>query len=67
MVEAKIANPDKFCLNLMGDGAFRMDGSRNFRRGTPITTVLLNNGAMSTYEGTSLIGPVSKRNMVFLL
>ena len=27
----------------------------------PITTVLLNNGAMSTYEGTSLIGPVSKR------
>ena len=64
MVGAKIAHPDKFCLNLMGDGAFGMSGldlETSVRAELPITTVLLNNGAMSTYEGTSLIGPVSKK------
>ena len=65
MVGAKIAYPDKFCLNLMGDGAFGMSGldlETSVRAELPITTVLLNNGAMSTYEGTSLIGPVSKKD-----
>ena len=65
MVGAKIAHPDKFCLNLMGDGAFGMSGldlETSVRAELPITTVLLNNGAMSTYEGTSLIGPVSKKD-----
>ena len=64
MVGAKIAHPDKFCLNLMGDGAFGMSGldlETSVRAELPITTVLLNNGAMSTYEGTSQIGPVSKK------
>ena len=64
MVGAKMAHPDKFCLNLMGDGAFGMSGldlETSVRAELPITTVLLNNGAMSTYEGTSLIGPVSKK------
>ena len=64
MIGAKIAHPDKFCLNLMGDGAFGMSGldlETSVRAELPITTVLLNNGAMSTYEGTSLIGPVSKK------
>ena len=54
MIGAKLANPDKFCLNLMGDGAFGMSGmdiETASRSGTAITTVLLNNGGMSTYPG----------------
>jgi acetolactate synthase-1/2/3 large subunit len=54
MIGAKIANPDKFCLNLMGDGAFGMSGTdleTAVRSGTAITTVLLNNGGMATYPG----------------
>ena len=64
MIGAKMSHPEKFCLNLMGDGAFGMSGldlETSVRAELPITTVLLNNGAMSTYEGTSLIGPVSKK------
>ena len=64
IIGAKMAHPEKFCLNLMGDGAFGMSGldlETSVRAELPITTVLLNNGAMSTYEGTSLIGPVSKK------
>ncbi|HIG43448.1 MAG TPA: thiamine pyrophosphate-requiring protein [Gammaproteobacteria bacterium] len=54
MIGAKIANPDKFCLNLMGDGAFGMSGldiETASRSGFAITTVLLNNGGMATYPG----------------
>ena len=42
-------------MNLMGDGAFGMSGSRHrdqsARAGIPITTVVLNNGIMATYPG----------------
>ena len=54
MIGAKMANPDKFCLNLMGDGAFGMSGldiETAARSGFAITTVLLNNGGMATYPG----------------
>ncbi|MCH9673050.1 MAG: thiamine pyrophosphate-requiring protein [Gammaproteobacteria bacterium] len=54
MIGAKLANPDKFCLNMMGDGAFGMSGTdieTSVRAGAPITTVLLNNGGMATYPG----------------
>ncbi len=54
MIGAKMANPHKFCLNLMGDGAFGMSGfdlETSARSGFPITTVLLNNGGMATYPG----------------
>ncbi|MCH2658649.1 MAG: thiamine pyrophosphate-dependent enzyme [Dehalococcoidia bacterium] len=54
MIGAKLANPDKFCLNLMGDGAFGMSGTdieTSARSKIAITTVLLNNGGMSTYPG----------------
>ena len=54
MIGAKLANPDKFCLNYMGDGAFGMSGldvATSARAGLPITTVLLNNGGMATYPG----------------
>lgn len=54
MIGAKMAQPDKFCLNLMGDGAFGMSGTdveTAGRAGAPITTVLLNNGGMATYPG----------------
>ena len=54
MIGAKMANPDKFCLNLMGDGAFGMSGldiETAARSGFAITTVVLNNGGMATYPG----------------
>ena len=54
MIGAKLAAPDKFCLNLMGDAAFGMsatDIETAVRAQAPITTVLLNNGGMATYPG----------------
>ena len=54
MIGAKLAHPDKFCLNMMGDGAFGMSGldiETSARAGIPITTVILNNGGMATYPG----------------
>lgn len=54
MIGAKMAAPEKFCLNVMGDGAFGMSGTdieTAARAGVPITTVLLNNSAMATYSG----------------
>ena len=54
MIGAKLARPDRFCLNFMGDGAFGMSGldlETSVRAGLPITTVLLNNGGMATYPG----------------
>lgn len=54
MIGAKLAYPDRFCLNLMGDGAFGMSGTdieTAARSGVAITTVLLNNGGMATYPG----------------
>ncbi len=52
MIGAKLANPERFCLNMMGDGAFGMSGldlETAAREGLPITTVVLNNGGMATY------------------
>ena len=54
MIGAKMAHPEKFCLNFMGDGAFGMSGldlETSARSGFPITTVVLNNGGMATYPG----------------
>ena len=54
MIGAKLANPDKFCLNYMGDGAFGMSGldiETSVRANAPITTIVLNNGGMATYPG----------------
>ena len=54
IIGAKLANPDKFCLNFMGDAAFGMSGldiETSARTGVPITTVVLNNGGMATYPG----------------
>ncbi|MCH2348092.1 MAG: thiamine pyrophosphate-dependent enzyme, partial [Pseudomonadales bacterium] len=54
MIGAKLANPDKFCLNFMGDGAFGMSGldiETAVREKAPITTIVLNNGGMATYPG----------------
>ncbi|MDP7546663.1 MAG: thiamine pyrophosphate-binding protein [Alphaproteobacteria bacterium] len=56
MIGAKMAEPGKFCLNLMGDGAFGMSGTdieTAARAEVAITTVLLNNSAMATYSGPS--------------
>ena len=54
MIGSKLAKPDKFCLNFMGDGAFGMSGldiETSIRAGAPITTIVLNNGGMATYPG----------------
>ncbi len=54
IIGAKLAQPGRFCLNLMGDGAFGMSGldiETSARAGIPITTVVLNNGIMATYPG----------------
>ena len=54
MIGAKMAAPERMCVNLMGDGAFGMSGldiETSARAGIPITTVLLNNGIMATYPG----------------
>ena len=60
MIGSKLAKPDKFCLNFMGDGAFGMSGldiETSVRAGAPITTIVLNNGGMATYPGGY---PISK-------
>lgn len=52
LMGAKLAHPEKFCLNMMGDAAFGMSGldiETSVRERIPITTVLLNNGAMTSY------------------
>ena len=54
MIGSKLAKPDKFCLNFMGDGAFGMSGldiETSVRASAPITTIVLNNGGMATYPG----------------
>ena len=54
MIGAKLAQPERFCLNLMGDGAFGMSGldiETSCRAEIPITTVVINNGSMATYPG----------------
>jgi len=53
MIGSKLANPGRFCLNFMGDGAFGMSGldlETSVRAGAPITTVVLNNGGMGGYD-----------------
>ena len=64
MIGAKLAHPDRFCLNVMGDGAFGMSGTdieTAARSGVAITTIVLNNGAMATYPIGSPMDPVTAR------
>lgn len=47
---AKLAAPNKFCVNFMGDAAFGMTGldfETAVRNDIPITTIVLNNSAMA--------------------
>ena len=63
-IGAKLAHPDRFCINVMGDGAFGMSGTdieTAARAGVAITTVVLNNGAMATYPIGSPLDPVTAR------
>ena len=49
-IGAKLAAPDKLCVNFMGDAAFGMTGldfETAVRAGIPIVTVVLNNSAMA--------------------
>ena len=64
MIGAKLAHPDKFCLNMMGDAAFGMSGldiETSVRARLPITTVLLNNSAMATYAGLKVLDTARER------
>ena len=50
---AKMAEPDKLCVNFLGDAAFGMVGmdvETAVREQIPILTMLLNNSAMGNYE-----------------
>ena len=52
-IGAKIANPEKFCLNFMGDLAFGHTGTEietAVRAEIPITSVIVNNGTMGGYD-----------------
>ncbi len=49
-IGAKLAAPDKFCVNFMGDAAFGMTGldfESAVRSGIPICTIVLNNSTMA--------------------
>jgi len=49
-IGAKVAAPDKMCVNFMGDAAFGMTGldfETSARCGIPITTIVLNNSTMA--------------------
>jgi acetolactate synthase I/II/III large subunit len=49
-IGAKLAAPDKFCVNFMGDAAFGMTGldfETAVRCGIPITSIVLNNSSMA--------------------
>ena len=53
MMGAKIAAPDKVCINVMGDGAFGMVGmdfETAVRTGIPIITVILDNSTMGGHN-----------------
>jgi len=50
IIGAKLAAPDKFCVNFMGDAAFGMTGldfETAVRAGVPILTIVLNNSTMA--------------------
>ena len=50
---AKVARPDKLCINFLGDTAFGMCGmdlETAVRERIPVLTVLINNGAMGGYD-----------------
>jgi acetolactate synthase-1/2/3 large subunit len=52
---AKVAAPDKICMNVMGDGAFGMVGmdfETAVRCRIPIITVILNNGTLGGHNRT---------------
>ncbi len=52
---AKLAAPDKFCVNFMGDAAFGMTGldfETAVRCKIPITTIVLNNHSMAIETGS---------------
>ena len=53
VIGAKMANPEKFCMNFMGDLAFGHTGfeiETAVRGGLPITTVVVNNRTMGGYD-----------------
>ena len=57
-IGAKLAVPDKFCVNFMGDAAFGMTGldfETAVRCGIPITTVVLNNSAMAIEQHAMVV------------
>src|SRR2546429_1807798 len=62
IIGAKLAAPDKFCVNFMGDAAFGMTGldfETAVRCGIPILTVVLNNSDRKSTRLNSSHGYIS--------
>src|SRR4029450_3775817 len=60
IIGAKLAAPEKFCVNFMGDAAFGMTGldfETAVRCGTPICTVVLNNSARAIEIPPLVVSP----------
>ncbi len=58
IIGAKLAAPEKFCVNFMGDAAFGMTGldfETAVRCKIPITTIVLNNSTMAIEKGHLVI------------
>ncbi len=58
IIGAKLAQPEKFCANFMGDAAFGMTGldfETAVRCNIPITTIVLNNSMMACEKRTLTI------------
>ena len=52
-IGAKLASPEKFCMNFMGDLAFGHTGTEietAVRAEVPITSIIVNNGTMGGYD-----------------
>jgi acetolactate synthase-1/2/3 large subunit len=64
---AKLAAPDKFCVNFMGDAAFGMTGldfETAVRCGIPITTIVLNNSAMAIERHALVVSHARHRRLL---
>jgi acetolactate synthase-1/2/3 large subunit len=76
---AKLAKPDKLCINVWGDAAIGMTGmdfETAVRTGIPITSILFSNGAMAIelstmeaatarYDATAITGNYSEMARAF--
>ena len=64
-IGAKLAKPEKVCVNFMGDAAFGMVGldvETAVREGIPITTIVMNNYTMGIYANSRMPTAIERYN-----